>query len=189
VLKNIATYRGKPSSFLYGVAAAPYFYLDEELARWSRLDAATVHMSLQKSLEREVLPYLAPGVTKGETFRKGVPYTGGDWTQPSLKGLADYYGLQSMAYEGGPDLRQEEAGQPAKFAASMDPRMGSLMERLLDQWFACGNGLFVHFTLTSPYGRYGHWGLTNDARDLRTPKYMAVAAAAKRAAPDTRRCS
>lgn len=189
VLKNIATYRGKPSAFLYGVAAAPYFYLDEQLARWSRLDAATVHASLEKSLEREVLPFLAPGVTQGEQFRKGVAYTGGDWAEPSLKALADYYGLQSLAYEGGPDLRQEEAGQRAKFAASMDPRMGALMDRLLGQWFGCGNGLFVHFSLTSAYGRSGHWGLTNDPRDLRTPKYLAVAAAARRAATEFKRCS
>ncbi len=189
VLKNIATYRGKPSSFLYGVAAAPYFYLDENLARFALLDANTIHASLQKSLEREVLPFLAPGITRGETFAKGVPYTGGDWTQPSLKALADYYGLQSMAYEGGPDLRQEEAGQPAKFAASVHPRMGSLMDRMLRQWFACGNGLFVHFTLTSAYGRYGHWGLTNDPGDLQTPKYLAVAGAAKRPATEFGRCS
>ena len=189
VLKNIATYRGKPSSFLYGVAAAPYFYLDPELARWSRLDAATVHASLEKSLERDVLPFLAPGVVRGEAFRKGAAYAGGDWTGASLKALADHYGLQSMAYEGGPDLRQEEGGQPAKFGASMDPRMGLLMERLLGQWFGCGNGLFVHYNLTSPYGRDGHWGLTNDPRDLKTPKYLAVAAAARRAATDFKRCS
>lgn len=189
VLKNIATYRGKPASFLYGVAAAPYFYLDEHLARWQRLDAAAVHASLQKSLERDVLPFLAPGVTRGDTFRKGAPYTGGDWTGPSLKALADYYGLQTLAYEGGPDLRQEEAGQQAKFAASMDPRIGGLMERLLAQWFGCGNGLFVHFNLTSPYGRDGHWGLTNDPRNLKTPKYQAVAAAARRVATEFRSCN
>ncbi len=189
VLKNIATYRGKPSALLYGVAAAPYFYLDEQLARSPRLDAEAVLASLQQSLERDVLPFLAPGVTRGETFVKGVPYTGGDWMRPSLKALADYYGLQSLAYEGGPDLRQEEASQAAKFAASRDPRMGRLIDRLLRQWFGCGNGLFVHFSLTSAYDRFGHWGLTNDARDLRTPKYLAVAGAAKRPAAEFGRCS
>jgi hypothetical protein len=188
VLKNIATYRGKPASWLYGVAAAPYFYLDEALARSPRLDANTALASMQKSLENDVLPFLAPGVTRGETFRKGVAYAGGDWMRPSLKALADHYGLQTLAYEGGPDLRQEEASQAAKFAASVDPRMGALMERLLGRWFGCGNGLYVHFNLTRAYDRHGHWGLTNDPRDLRTPKYLAVAGAAQRPQKDAGRC-
>ena len=182
VLKNIATYRGRPAAFLYGVAGAPYFYLDEDLARSTGLDAEAIHASMQRSLEGEVLPVLAPGVTRGDVFLKGEPYRGGDWNRPSLKSLADFYRLQSLAYEGGPDFRQEDASLPAKFAANGDRRMGEQMERLLQQWYGCGNGMFVHFNLTSGYGRHGYWGLTNDARDLRTPKYQALAAAARGAA-------
>ncbi|MEJ5990297.1 hypothetical protein WG902_09885 [Ramlibacter sp. PS3R-8] len=189
VLKNIATYRGKPASFLYGVAGAPYFYLDEALARSPRLDAATIHASMNQSLERDVLPFLASGIAKGGTFTKGVPYRGEDWSQPSLKALADYYGIKSMAYEAGPDFRQVEASLPAKFAANADARMGASIDRLLRQWFGCGNGLFMHFTLTSGYGRHGYWGLTNDPRDLKTAKYEAVASAARRPATDYRSCN
>jgi hypothetical protein len=189
VLKNIATYRGKPSSLLYGVAAAPYFYLDEALARSPRLDAQSVHASLQASLERDVLPVLAPGVTRGSVFVKGVRYAGGDWTQPSLKALADYHGLQAMAYEGGPDLRQADASLPAKYAANADARMGALVDRLLRQWYGCGNGLFVFFNLSSAWGRHGYWGLTNDARELAGAKYQAVAAAARRSATEYGTCS
>jgi hypothetical protein len=190
VLKNIAAYRGKPASFLYGVAGAPYFYLDDKLARSTRAwIAQAIHASMNQSLEREVLPFLAPGITKGETFAKGVAYRGEDWSQPSLKALADYYGIRSLAYEGGPDLRQAEVSLPAKFSANADARMGANMDRLLRQWFGCGNGLFVHFTLSSGYGRHGYWGLTNDPRDLRTAKYLAVAGAARRPATEYRTCS
>jgi hypothetical protein len=188
VLRNVATYRGKPASLFYAVAAAPYFYLDEGLARSPRLDADAIHASLQKSLETEVLPFFAPGVMHKGAFRKGVAYRGGEGENPSLKALADYYGIKSFAYEGGPDLRQENVSLPAKFAANVDERMGAKMEQLLQQWYGCGNGLYVHFTLTSTYGRYGHWGLTNDARDLQTAKYRAVAAAARRPAADYRTC-
>lgn len=188
VLKNIASYRGKPSALIYGVAAAPYFYLDEALSRAPRADADAIQAALQQSLEREVLPFLAPGVTQGERLVKGSAYRGGDWTRPSLKALADFYGIKSMAYEGGPDMRQSGANLPAKFAASVDERMGGHMQRFLQQWFGCGNGLYVHFTLTSTYGRHGYWGLTPDPRDLRTPKYRALAAAAERPAADFRKC-
>lgn len=87
VLKNIATYRGKPASFLYGVAAAPYFYLDENLAKTPGLGVEAIHASMTRSLERDVLPFFAPGITKKSgSFAKGVPYTGQDWSGPSLKG-------------------------------------------------------------------------------------------------------
>jgi len=188
VLKNISNYRGKPASLLYAVAAAPYFYLDEELAKSPRLDTDAIHASLQRSLETEVLPFLAPGVTQGKAFMKGVAYRGGDWNAPSLKALADYHGIRSFAYEGGPDLGQADVSLPAKFAANADERMGAKMERLLQQWYGCGNGLFVHFNLTSAWGRYGYWGLTNDARDLQTAKYRAVSAAARRPASAYRSC-
>jgi hypothetical protein len=188
VLKNIATYRGRPAALLYAVAGAPYFQLDEELSRSPRLDVDAIHASLQKSLEREVLPFLAPGVMQGGVFVKGAAYRGADANAPSLKALADHYGIRSFAYEGGPDLRQGDVSLPAKFAASVDERMGAKLEQLLLQWYGCGNGLFVHYNLTSAYGRYGYWGLTNDPRDLQTAKYRAVAAAAERSATEYRTC-
>jgi len=188
VLKNVARYRGKPASLFYAVAGAPYFGLDEELSRSPRLDADAIHASLQKSLDTGVLPFFAPGVMQKGAFQKGVPYRGGDGENPSLKALADYYGIKSFAYEGGPDLGQQNVSLPAKFAANVDERMGAKMEQVLQQWYGCGNGLYVHFTLTSAYGRYGFWGLTNDARDLQTAKYRAAAAAARRPAAEYRTC-
>lgn len=188
VLKNIATYRGKPAAFLYAVAAAPYFYLDDALSRSPGLQADAIHASLQRSLDRDVLPFLAPGVTQGTRFVKGRPYAGGAWDAPSLKALADYYGIESIAYEGGPDFRQADVALAAKFAASSDARAGREMEQFLAQWYGCGNGLYVHYTLTSGYGRYGYWGLTNEPHDLDAPKYRALAQAARRRVADYRTC-
>jgi hypothetical protein len=188
VLKNIAKFRGRPADAIYGVAGAPYFALDEQLARSPRLDVDAIHASLQHSLETQVLPYFAPGVMRGGKFVKGAEYRGGDYKSPSLKAVADYYGIRSLAYEGGPDMRQENVSLPAKFAANMDPRMGEMLSELLSQWYGCGNGLFVHFDLTSGYSRHGYWGLTNDAQNLDTAKYRAMAAAARRSPTDYRVC-
>lgn len=188
VLKNIAAYRGRPAELLYGVAAAPYFVLDAELARSPQLDAGAILASLERSLERDVLPFLATGVMQGSTFVRGAAYAGGERMRPSLKAVADHHGIRSIAYEGGPDLRQADTSLPAKFAANVDERMGGLMERFLQQWYGCGNGLYVHYNLTSAYGRWGYWGLTNDAGNLETPKYRALAAAARQPAADYRTC-
>jgi hypothetical protein len=107
------------------------------------------------------------------------PYTGGDYTGASHKALADYYRIKSLAYEGGPDLRQNPANQAAKVAASRDTQMGELVRREATRWFGCGNDLFMHYSLSSSWDRYGYWGLTNDPADLEVPKYKAARAVAE----------
>lgn len=173
VLKYIAQHRGKPSSFLYAIAGAPYFYLDSGLSNRPGLRPDQVLESLRQSLERDTLPYMAAG-TGPRYFRKGASYRGGDWTGVSQKALADHYGLRSLAYEGGPDLLQGTNNLDAKSRANADDRMGALVERMLMQWYGCGNDLFMYFTLASPNGRYGYWGLTDDPSDLDTPKFKAI---------------
>lgn len=188
VLKNIAKFRGRPADFIYGVAGAPYFALDEQLARSPHLDVDSIHASLQHSLEAQVLPYFAPGTMRWGRFVKDAAYRGGNHENPSLKALADYYGIRSLAYEGGPDMRQENVSLPAKFAANLDQRMGEELGEMLAQWYGCGNGLFMYFNLSGGYGRFGYWGLTNNAQDLTTAKYRAVAEAARRMPSDYRVC-
>jgi hypothetical protein len=175
VLKNIAMYRGKPSSILYGIASAPYFYLDEALSTSPKLTADEIFASLEASLDKELLPVFAGGVTEKSGFRRDVRYQGADWSAPSQKALAEHYGLQSLAYEGGPDFRQNTVSLPAKFQANLDQRMGQLLQRMLRQWYGCGNGLFVYFSLASAYGQHGYWGLTNDPANLDAVKYRTVA--------------
>jgi hypothetical protein len=188
VLKNMAKYRGAPSSLVYGIASAPYFYLAPELATAAEPRLDDIFHSLQSSLDTKVLPYFAPGVTEKGTFRKDRPYTGGDWSGPSQKAVADYYGIASLAYEGGPDFRQGTNGLPAKFQANMDERMAGMLQQFLSQWYGCGNDLFMYFSLTSVYGRYGYWGLTNDAGNLGTPKYKRVEAISRQPRSDFQTC-
>ncbi len=173
MLKNIARYRGKPSSFLYGTVGAPYFSTEQGLMDAPGLLPTHVLDSLKRSLERDTLPFMAAGVG-WHPFMKGAAYTGGDRTGATQKALADYYGLRSLAYEGGPDLLQGMRNMAAKSAANADERLGTFVERLLMQWYGCGNELFMYYNLASANGQYGFWGLTDDPENLDTPKFKAI---------------
>jgi hypothetical protein len=133
--------------------------------------------SLATSFDTEVLPFFAAG-TGTKALNRTVAYTGGDWTGATQKALADFYGLRSVAYEGGVDMRQHDVNLAAKYEANLDERMGGLVERLLTQWYGCGNDLFVYLSLSSAYNRWGYWGLTHDPRRLDTPKLNAARRAA-----------
>jgi hypothetical protein len=180
VLKNIATYRARPSSLIYGVATAPYFYLDEGLAASTTATSTEILQSMNVSLSGENEPFFAAGIRENGAFVR-KPYTGGNYTGASHKALADYYGIKSLAYEGGPDLRQNPANQAAKIAANRDAQMGDFVRREVTQWFGCGNDLFMHFSLSSAWDRYGYWGLTNDPTDLEGAKYKAARTVAESA--------
>lgn len=173
VLKNIAKFRAAPSSLLYGVATAPYFYLPSDLVTSTTGTVDQILVGLQASLARDNEPYFAAGTVSGGQFVRGA-YTGGNYTGASHKALADYYGLKSLAYEGGPDFGQNAANQATKVVANRDSRMGSLVKSELAQWYGCGNDLFMYFSLSSAWDKYGYWGLTNDASDLASIKYAAV---------------
>jgi hypothetical protein len=173
VLKNIATYRAQPSSLLYGVATAPYFYLAHDLVGSTVATKEQLLQSMETSLRTDVEPYFAAGVMNQGVFVRG-PYTGGNYTGASHKALADYYGLKSLAYEGGPDFGQNAANTTTKVAANRELKMGELVKSEVTQWFGCGNDLYMYFSLSSAWDRHGYWGLTNDPTDLNTPKYAAV---------------
>ena len=187
VLKNIATYRGKPSSVLFGVATAPYFYLSEELAASGSASQDEILQSLQGSLKKENEPFFAAGVNEGGAFVRKA-YNGGMYTGASHKALADYYGLKSLAYEGGPDLRQQGANRGNKIAANRSAKMGTLINNEMTQWFGCGNDLFMHFSLSSAWDEYGYWGLTNDPTELTGAKYKAASAVARKSRADLATC-
>jgi hypothetical protein len=173
VLKNIATYRGAPSASLYGVATAPYFYLSEQLAASESAGQDQILQSLQNSLNTDNQPYFAAGIREAGAFVR-KPYKGGTNTGASHKALADYYGIKSLAYEGGPDLLQNPANASGKIAANRDAKMGALVRSEISQWIGCGNDLFMHFALSSSWDRYGYWGLMNDPTELTSTKYDAA---------------
>ena len=173
VLKNIATYRATPSSLIYGVATAPYFYLAHDLVGSETLTKDQILQSLEASLRLDDQPMFAAGVKENGVYVR-KPYTGGNYSGASHKALADYYGLKSLAYEGGPDLGQSEVNRAAKIGANRDSKMADLVRSELGQWFGCGNDLFMYFSLSSGWDRYGYWGLTNDPANLTGPKYTAA---------------
>jgi hypothetical protein len=178
VLKNIATYRGQPSAHLYGLATAPYFYLSEQLAASTSATDDQILQSLENSLRTENEPMFAAGAMENGTFVRKA-YRGGVNSGASHKAMADYYGMKSLAYEGGPDLRQNHANPVAKIAANRSARMGELVSSEISQWVGCGNDLFMHFSLSSSWDKYGYWGLTNNPEPS-GPKYEAARALAQR---------
>jgi hypothetical protein len=163
-LKYMAKYHGPVSTLVYGIAGAPYIGLPESIFT---SETATVDTMLS-SLEQTVINAYIPG------FKEGTPYTGANWTQPTQKALANYYGVKSMAYEGGNDMGQSTANLTNKLLANKDPRMGALIKNSLDQWLGCGNDLFMYFSLTSQWDRWGYWGLTNNPTDLGGSKYTVA---------------
>jgi hypothetical protein len=174
VLKNIAKYRGAPSNYLYGIAGAPYFTLPYETYTSTTLTADAILQGLQRSVDVDFAPYFTTGMSVNGTYSRGTPYNGGDWTNASQKALAEYYKIKSMSYEGGLDLGQSAASGAAKMQANNDPRMGDVAKSELDQWFGCGNDLFMYYSLTSAWGQWGYWGMTNDGSNLNSPRYVAA---------------
>jgi hypothetical protein len=174
VLKNIAKYRGTPSTYLYAIAGAPYFGLPYEQYTSSTLSTDAILQGLQRSVDVDYAPYFKPGMFVNGAYSPGTAYNGGDYTQATQKALADYYKIKSFAYEGGLDLGQSSENAFAKMQANKDSRMGDIAASELEQWFGCGNDLFMYFSLTSPWGRWGYWGMTNDPNNLNSPRYVAA---------------
>jgi hypothetical protein len=90
---------------------------------------------------------------------------------------ATRWGIKHFMYEGGPD---SGGGDPTNVAnrirAHRDPRMKDLILNDIDaNWFPLGGDLFMYFTLTSAYSRYGMWGITDDVTNMdRNSKNAAI---------------
>jgi hypothetical protein len=185
VLANMSRYRGAPSTLIYGVASAPYFIPPESVITSASATPAQILDALQTAVDVDFAPFFASGIgAYTANYQRGTAYTGGGWRYPTQKALADYYGIKSMAYEGGLDMGQSDVNLPNKLQAVKDARMGAITSSFLNQWFGCGNDLFMYFTLTSQWDRWGYWGLTNNPHDLTSPRY-AVAKQIAQSAPAT----
>ena len=86
------------------------------------------------------------------------------------KELADAYGLDMIAYEGGQHVHHSFAVQGLgkqeieKLTAILSsfvrsPEMGRLYDRLWDEWAKIGDGPFMQFTDVGRAGRAGSWGM------------------------------
>ena len=94
---------------------------------------------------------------------------------------ADQRGLRLVAYEGGQHLvgilgvENNQAVTDLFVAANRDARMGAAYTRYLDAWKANGGELFVHFTLTFNFGRFGSWGALESLPQVpNPPKQQAI---------------
>ena len=103
-----------------------------------------------------------------------------DWIDDH-KSAANARSLRMVAYEGGQHyvgvfgVQDNETVTNLFIAANRDARMGQAYLRYLDSWVAGGGELFAHFALTSPYTRFGSWGLLEQLQqNPRPPKALAI---------------
>jgi len=145
---------GPPAKVLYAVAGAPYFNTEK---------------APKNASVGQILDAMAESSSQSATMRA------------EMIGVAKRWDLKAFCYEGGPD---SGGGSPVNIAnrirAQRDPRMKDLVRDDLDRyWYKAGGGLFMYFTLTSAYSRYGMWGLSDDVTKTDTPKWQAVRAILK----------
>jgi hypothetical protein len=148
---------GAPSQFIYGIGGAPYFGPD------SNTNYPTVASAVAA---------LTSAVTASENDFPTQPYNGGGivYSNISYKGLADYYGLKNVGYEGGPALTAATSAainESVESSTALTP----MIEGYLADWFGCGNDLFMYYDLAAPPGNI--WGAYEDL-SLATPKSAAL---------------
>lgn len=94
--------------------------------------------------------------------------------------IAERFGIALLAYEGGQHLvgvgrAASNAVHTALFtAANRDPRIGLLYTTYLQGWESRGGGLFMHYSDTGSYLRYGSWGALELVGQRSSPKYDAL---------------
>ena len=159
-LEYVEKYHGPPSEFFYAIASAPYFSpgRDEQ-------DPA------KKKWYTERPDVTVDGICERLLAKTNV---GANDNVRAFHALAKKYGVKSFAYEGGLDLQQFNSNIPLKVASQYDPRTGQAIEDYLTKFYASGGDAMFYFTLTSRYTKNGYWGLTEDVRELDTPKYQAA---------------
>ena len=104
--------------------------------------------------------------------------------------LARSYGLELLAYEGGPHLagfggaENDDALVELFTRANRDPAMGEVYAQYLDAWNELTNGAFVAFQSTAVPSKWGAFGLCEDygPDSESAPKYRAVRQAIERQA-------
>ena len=97
------------------------------------------------------------------------------------KAIADAYGLQLIAYEGGQHLvgyggaENNELLTNLFIEANRHTRMQTIYDQYLDTWKAIGGDAFLHYMSTSTrYHKFGSWGIRESLVDDQAPKYQAV---------------
>ncbi|HRD72788.1 MAG TPA: hypothetical protein PK216_07175, partial [Aquimonas sp.] len=98
----------------------------------------------------------------------------------SHRSAATARALSLIAYEGGQHLvgifgvENNNAITDLLTSANRDPRMGQAYASYLAQWNAMGGELFVHFTASGDYSKWGSWGAVEFLDQPDTPKQQAL---------------
>ncbi|OPZ09835.1 MAG: hypothetical protein BWZ07_02939 [Alphaproteobacteria bacterium ADurb.BinA280] len=88
--------------------------------------------------------------------------------------------MSLIAYEGGQHLvgifgvENNNAITDLLTSANRDPRMGEAYAAYLSQWKAQGGELFVNFTASGDYSKWGSWGAVEFLDQPNTPKQQAL---------------
>ncbi|EFC41198.1 hypothetical protein NAEGRDRAFT_80795 [Naegleria gruberi] len=142
---------GAPSKYLYAIASAPYFQIDNNYSGTMSKDAVLNELEYQMNRSPAVYDY-------------------GNYIC-----MAKFYGLKHMAYEGGPDTFGPYNIQ-SKRLASFEPRMKQITIDFLRNWFSYGFDAFVWYTVS--YGgydsQYGTWGWAEYISDSYKPKREGI---------------
>lgn len=102
-----------------------------------------------------------------------------DWIT-AHRAAAQQRGLQLVTYEGGQHLagvlgnENNDAITSLFTSANRDARMGTAYTQHLNFWKSAGGELFMHFTASSGYGKFGSWGAVEYLDQTSTPKHNAL---------------
>ncbi len=150
------------------IAIAPYFSgnLNGDFIGSVGNEAAVASMTVDQILG-----------SAGEHIRGEVR----SWIEANLD-VTGQFGLELVAYEGGQHLlgvggaENNEALTQLFIEANRHPRMGELYTEYLTQWQELGGGMFMNFSSTGEYSKWGSWGvLEYQDQDITTaPKYQAL---------------
>jgi hypothetical protein len=94
--------------------------------------------------------------------------------------VADNFGLDLIAYEGGQHLVATGANVnidelTAKLnAANHHPDLQAAYCQYFDYWYTNHGGLFAHFSSHGSYSKWGSWGVKETMADVDNPKYLGL---------------
>ncbi len=150
VLNWVKSTYGAPDRFFYAMAQTHYF--NDEQARQNGVSVEGVLQRMRTDSDN------------------GVGYT------RQLNAVARSFGLKHVVYEGGPDNGGGSTVNIGnRILANRHPGMKDvIIHDIKDNWFAQGGDLYMYFTLSSAYSRYGCWGATEDIVNLGTVKLQAL---------------
>jgi hypothetical protein len=148
VLKWAESTYGPPKNYFYGMAGAAYYNAEK---------ASTA------ASPEAILAVMRKNSDENSMFHK------------QLKAIADGYGLKYTQYEVGPDNGGGKTENVAnRIRANRLPAIKDLVLYDATKWFAMDGDMYMYFAAPGGYSRYGCWGLSEDIRQLNTPKWQAI---------------